>query len=94
MPRVARSDRPQGTESPELNDAVVNTVLVEIPMSEPYASNFPIHVDLQLSKEVGMALRRIARAYDRQQATLANGRRIVDATTALRKVLEVIAESS
>jgi len=95
MPKVAKEEVSEAKLSKHLPSALPDykTVLVELPISEPFPSNFPIHIDIQLAHEVGMTLRRIARAYDRQQATLANGRRVVDATTALRKILETIADS-
>lgn len=94
MPRVAKKDATNESGEPEVSGQEVNTVVVELPLSEPYTHHFPIHIDLQLSQEVGATLRRIARAYDRQQATLKNGRRVVDATTALRKILETIADAA
>lgn len=91
MPRVAKSDE----KTNEINTVEATsgqTAMLEVPLSEPYSAGFPIHVNLNLDAQTGMTLRRIARGYDRQHATLKNGRRVVDATTALRKLLEDIAD--
>lgn len=90
MPRVAKQTEEKSHVTPEPVEGI-STVLVELPISEPINTSFPIHVDLQLTKDVGVALRRIARAYDRQQATLESGVRVVTPTQALRKILETIA---
>lgn len=90
MPRLAKSDE-KVNEINALEASSGQTAMLEVPISEPYPSGFPIHVNLNLDAQTGMILRRIARGYDRQHATLKNGRRVVDATTALRKMLEDIA---
>lgn len=93
MPRVAKA-----VEENVMPNSVAavpgdQNVVLEIPISEPHTAAFPIHIELQLDAVLGMTLRRIARGYDRQQATLKNGRRVVDATTAVRKLIETVAES-
>jgi len=92
MPKVAKEEKAR--IAVKYVEESESTVMIEVPLSEPVPSSFPIHVDLQLSREVATALRRMARAYDRQQATLSNGMRIVSPTQALRKILEQIAEAS
>lgn len=61
-----------------------------------YAREFPavtwaLHVNTKLTVDQTNALRRIADALDRQQATLANGRRVVTPAEALRYLLEQVA---
>lgn len=93
MPRIAKTTEEKSDATVAEATAADQTTILEVPLSEPMPSAFPIHVNLQLDASLGMVLRRIAKGYDRQQATLKNGRRVVDPHTAVRKLLEDVAES-
>lgn len=65
----------------------------ELSIEVPYAADveavsWGIHLNLQLSPDQTNTLRRIAEGLDRQRATLANGRRVVTPSDAIRYLLE------
>lgn len=93
MPRVAKKQNESGAVNVASTEDDLQTAMVEIPVSERCPTGFQIHVDLTVNGEAAMTLRRIAKAYDRQQATLKNGTRVVNPTTALRKILEEIGDN-
>lgn len=67
-------------------------VLIEIPISlDLPPSEFGVHVDAHLSARQSTALRRIAMQLDRRQAVLQSGKRVVNATDAIKYLLELIA---
>ena len=95
MPRVTTKEVESVSVKTKSQEHVTeSTVIVEIPVSERLGTGFQIHVDAQLQGEAAMTLRRIAKAFDKQQAVLRNGRRVVDPTTAFRKLLEIIEDAN
>lgn len=68
-------------------------IVLKLPLGPPPPTSFGLHLDMRLSADASNALRRVAIAYDQRQATLKNGRRIVGANDALRKILEEIADA-
>lgn len=92
MPKVAKKE--VVTEQRITDTSLdMQTVMIEVPVAERCPTGFQIHVDLTVNGESAMLLRRIAKAYDRRQATLKNGTRVVNPTTALRKMLEDIGDN-
>ncbi len=71
-----------------------DTVLVEIPICEVPSASWPLHIDVKLTPAQSKALRRITQGLDVRGATLGNGRRVVNATDAVRFVLEQIENPS
>jgi len=71
-----------------------DTVLVELPVCDVPAASWPLHIDVRLTPVQSQALRRITHGLDIQRATLENGRRVVNATDAVRFVLEQIESPS
>jgi hypothetical protein len=77
-----------------LERARPETVLVELPICDVPAASWPLHLDVKLTPVQSQALRRITQGLDVQRATLTNGRRVVNATDALRFLLEQVASPS
>lgn len=71
-----------------------STVLIEMPISgEVPATEFGLHIDARLTPKQSTVLRRIANQLDKGQARLENGKRIVNATDAVKFMLEQAADS-
>ncbi len=70
------------------------TVLVELPVCDVPAASWPLHIDVKLTPVQSQALRRVTQGLDVRRATLENGRRVVNATDALRFLLEQLASPS
>lgn len=108
MPRVPKTDRLAVQDAPDLDSEIDTeleteqdappvegrTALVEIPLSEPLSTSFGMHVELRLRSGPAQALRRAATALDQRQARLTNGRRVVNATTAVLWILEQLEQAS
>lgn len=70
-------------------------VLLEVPLtSDPPPSEFQMHIDVKLDVRQSTVLRRMTRELDVQQAKLANGRRVTEATHAFKWLLEKIGEQA
>lgn len=93
MPRVMKQERAEVTDqaTPDVSRNGSHTVAIELPLGAPVPTAFPIHLDLRLDSRKGEILRRLAAALDKQQATLANGRRVVGSSAAVQWLLEQIA---
>ncbi len=71
------------------------SVKIDVAFARDYpAVTWALHINTKLTVDQTNALRRIADALDRQQATLANGRRVVTPAEALRYLLEQVAAGS
>lgn len=86
----------QEQESPEEVEQVSEPPLevTEISVSLPLASQLQgycgRHLDCQLSTEQGTVLKRLMLGFDQQNIRLANGRRVVNQTDAIKKLLEIL----
>lgn len=91
-------DIPSANSTPEV-DAKVNghgdSVVIEVPLCRDMPPvGFCLHVDARLTPDQSNALRKTAAALDQQNARLANGKRIVHPTDALKFILERLADAA
>lgn len=66
------------------------TVLLEVPLGSPPATDFPVHVDRKFTRRQARALRRLTASLDARQERLENGRRVTSCGDALSWLLERI----
>ena len=95
MPKVSTTERQQEPivqrASPPEVQPVSDTAIIEVPIDRSVpTTTWGLHLDCELTADQGLAARRVASALDKQQARLRNGRRVVDATAAIKFVLEKI----
>ena len=76
-------------KAPEQNNGC-QMVRLEVPLGEIPETRFPIHLDIRLKSDMASVLRRIAVALDKKQATLSNGRRVIDSSSAMRWLIEQV----
>lgn len=68
-------------------------VLVELPIDRSVTDcSWAVHINTQLTPEQSNALRKLASALDKHQATTKNGQRVTNPSGAIRWMLEQIAE--
>lgn len=105
MPRVTIPRKPEEAAppisvvvAPEAQGVIVvdtpriGSAIVEIPLDESIPeTTWGIHIDCELTPRQSLAARRAAGAYDKRGARLSNGRRVTDATHAVKAILEEIA---
>ncbi len=65
-------------------------VLIEVPVAEVPPATWGLHINTHLSIEQSLALRRVTAALDQRLARLSNGQRVVNASAALKYLLEQI----
>ena len=71
-----------------------DSVLIEVPIYRPGAeADFPLHIDVRLTREQSHVLRKATTALDRQQARLRCGKRVVNPTDAVKYILELLHKS-
>ena len=96
MPRITKGEAaaaelmPGQPEHEAVKQNGHGTVLIEVPIAEVQLATFGLHLDVSLKSGPSNALRRVAAALDAQQARLRNGKRVVDASAALRWLIEQI----
>ena len=73
--------------------AANDSALVEVPLPEVERQSWGLHLNAQLSPDQSHALRRLTVGLDRSLATLANGQRVVNATGAVKYLLELLAQA-
>jgi len=70
-----------------------STALLEVPLGAPVPlATWGIHLDTRLTPAQSGVLRRLTVELDRQQATLAGGRRVASPTDAIKWILDQLAE--
>lgn len=99
MPRIKTNDESEVQSMPSraagiADDGDRQTAIVEFPVGPPTQARFGLHIELRIEGKVANALRRIAGGYDRDKATLNNGRRVLSCTDTVRKILEEIADET
>lgn len=87
--RKLQPDAMIGGPAPVANGEI--TVQVPVKAVRPDV-HIPIHVEIQLSREQGMALKRVYAALEGEGVRLRNDRRVRSCADAVRFVLEKIAE--
>lgn len=103
MPRVmTRTEAGPVREAPPLNDQQAErmtdeirghaeTTILEVAIDRNVqGTNWGLHIDCELTAGQSVAIRRVAAALDRSGARLANGRRVVEPTAAIKYLLEQI----
>ncbi len=68
-----------------------DSVLIEVPVADVIPAAWGLHINTHLTPEQSTALRRVTAALDQQLARLSNGQRVVNATGALKYLLEQVA---
>ena len=67
-----------------------DSVLIEVPIAEVPPATWGFHINTHLTPQQSRALRRVTAALDQQLAKLSNGQRVVNASGALKYLLEHI----
>ncbi len=85
----------ESTPAPaETKPAADDSILIEVPLALNFPpSEFGVHIDVHLSVSQSTAIRRVAAQLDRRQATLKNGKRVVNVSDAVKYLMEAIAEA-
>jgi hypothetical protein len=86
-----------GTDGKEVNmrkstpsASDLTTILVEVPLADAPPAAWSLHINTHLTPTQSHVLRRLTLALDRRLARLANNRRVVNASDALKYLLEAI----
>lgn len=77
---------------PKLKDEkpTADSVLIEVPIAEVPPQTWGLHINTRLTPEQSHVLRRLTAALDVRLARLANDQRVVNASGALKYLLEQI----
>jgi hypothetical protein len=70
------------------------SMLIEVPLADVLPATWGLHINTHLTLNQSHALRRLTSALDQRLSRLANGRRIVNSTDAVKYLLERISDEA